>query len=44
VPLAVIGEVSGDALIIRFGGDIIIDCKMPDLKTAYEEVFSCLMQ
>ena len=44
VPLAVIGEVTGDALIIRFGGDIIIDCKMPDLKTAYEEVFSCLMQ
>ncbi|MGM0689538.1 MAG: phosphoribosylformylglycinamidine synthase subunit PurL [Bacillota bacterium] len=39
VPLAVIGEVSGDALIIRLGGDIIIDCKMPDLITAYEEVF-----
>ncbi len=44
VPLAEMGEVSGNALIIKLGGDIIIDRKIAALKKVYEEVFSCLMK
>ncbi len=41
--LSELGAVSGDALIINSGGDIILKLKLAAIKKAYEEVFPCLM-
>jgi len=38
-----IGAVSGDALIISCGGDIILKLKLSVIKKAYEEALPCIM-
>ncbi len=44
VKICEIGAVTGDALIICHGGDIILKLKLSAMKKAYEEVFSCIME
>ena len=44
VPLIELGTVSGDALKICSGGDLIIDLDLQVMKEAFEEVFAWIMQ
>ncbi len=44
IPLLFLGEVCGDALIIKSDGDIILKLSLGTMKEAYEEVFSCIMR
>jgi len=44
VPLTILGKTGGKVLLIRSGDDIILKLEISSLRSAYEEVFSCLMK
>lgn len=44
VPLTILGRTGGNVLLIHSGDDIILKLKIESLRSAYEEVFSCLMK